>query len=48
MLLHHPQVFDVLMRLEEELSCKQLYDDAANRPHIAYMAPLAASEDDLW
>lgn len=47
MLLHHAQVLQVLVGLEVELAGDQLDHDAADRPHVADVIPLAAPQDNL-
>jgi hypothetical protein len=39
---HHLEVLDVVVGLEERLSGQQLHQDAAETPHVAWIAPAEA------
>jgi hypothetical protein len=45
--LHHRQMLEVIVRLEEGVASKELNQNAANAPYVAGEAP-AKLEDDLW
>lgn len=47
-LLYHGEVFDVVVSGEQQFSGVEFCDDAADRPDVAELIPLAALEDYFW
>lgn len=37
----------IWMSWKEKISCEQLHDDAANRPHVSYLVPFTAFQNHL-
>lgn len=43
--LHHCEMLEVVMRLEECVTCEELDEDASNAPYIARIAPSKVEYD---
>lgn len=43
--LHHGQMFEIIVRLEQRIASEELDQDTANAPYVAWVAPSEVKDD---